>query len=106
MGHLVIACYRPHAGKAAALLDCVRVHVPTLRAQGLITERPPQVLRAADGTLLELFEWKSEDAVKSAHENPAVQELWGRFAAVCDFVTLGTLAEAAEMFPHFEPVAL
>jgi hypothetical protein len=106
MGHHVIACYRPHAGKDSELLQCVRDHVPTLRKQGLITDRPAQVLRAKDGTLLELFEWTSEDAVERAHHDPVVQALWERFASVCDFVALGTLPEAQEMFPHFEPVLL
>jgi len=104
MGHLVIACYRPKAGQDAALLDCVRDHQPALRKEGLVTDRPAVVLRAQDGTLLELFEWKSEQAVEAAHHNPAVQAVWGRFFAICDCVKLSDLAESAEMFPHFEPV--
>ena len=36
--------------------------------------------------------------------NPAVLALWERYAACCDYVTLGDLAEAGIMFPGFELV--
>ncbi len=106
MGHLVIACYRPKPGQDAALLNCVRDHLPALRKEGLATDRPSVVLRAGDGTLLELFEWKSEEAVAAAHHNVGVQAIWSRFFALSDCVKLSDLAESAEMFPHFEPVTL
>ena len=102
MGHLVIACYRPKPGQDAALRACVRDHVPTLRKLGLATSRPTVLLRAADGTLLELFEWTSAEAVERAHHDPAVGVIWGKFFEICDCVKLSDLAEAAEMFPHFE----
>jgi hypothetical protein len=104
MGHLVIACYRPKPGQDAALRAAVHDHVPTLRKLGFATARPSTLLRAADGTLLELFEWTSAEAVERAHTDPGVQAIWGRFFAICDCVKLSDLAESAEMFPHFEPL--
>jgi hypothetical protein len=104
VGHLVIACYRPKPGRDAELLDCVRDHMPALRKAELVTGRQSIVLRAQDGTLLELFEWKSAAAVEAAHTHPIVQAIWGRFFEVSDCVKLKDLAEAAELFPHFEPV--
>jgi hypothetical protein len=62
------------------------------------------VLRAADGTLLEVFEWVSQAAIGAAHTKPAVLALWERYAACCDYVTLADLAEAKTMFPGFELV--
>jgi quinol monooxygenase YgiN len=106
MGHMVIAAFRPKPGKDADLLACTRDHLPILRAEGLVTERPSVVLRAQDGSLLEIFEWKSQAAVDAAHTNPRVLALWERYSACCDYITLGDLAEAASMFPHFELVAL
>ena len=106
MGVFVIAAYRPHPGKEADLLQLVREHLPILRGEGLATERPPLVLRAADGTLLEVFEWASNEAVERAHASPAVQKLWERFGAVSDYAKLADLREAGEMFAHFEPVDL
>jgi quinol monooxygenase YgiN len=104
MGHVVIATYRPKPGQEKQLLEVVRTHVPILRQQGLATARPVQVLRASDGTLIEIFEWLSEEAVEKAHTNPVVQKLWERFGRVSDFGTLAGLPGAQQPFPHFEPV--
>lgn len=101
MGIMVIASFRPKPGMAAALDACARDHLPILRAQGLATDRPPVVLRAGDGSLLEIFEWVSEAAIESAHTNPAVLALSERYAACSDYITLGDLAEAKTMFPSF-----
>jgi len=106
MSNLVVAAFRPKPGKDADLLACTRDHLPILRAEGLVTERPSLVLRAGDGALLEIFEWRSEAAVEAAHANPRVQALWARYEACCDYITLADLAEAKSMFPHFELVVL
>jgi len=104
MGEMVIACYRPKPGKDADLLELVRGHVPALREQGLATERPVIVLRASDGTIVEVFEWRSAEAVERAHHDPVVQRLWERFMLVSDFGTLAELPGSSEPFPHFEPI--
>ena len=104
MGRMVIALFRPKPGKSEDPMACMRDHLPVLRAQALATNHPSVVLRAADGTLLEVFEWVSQAAIDAAHTNPAVLALWERYAASCDYVTLGDLAEAGVMFPGFELV--
>lgn len=106
MGQFSIAAYRPKPGKAEELLQLTRQHQPVLRSQGLVTDRPPYVMRAKDGTLVEVFEWKSREAVESAHTNPEVVKLWERYSAACDYVPLSDLEEAKEMFAGFEPVEL
>jgi quinol monooxygenase YgiN len=103
-GVCVIVAYRPKPGKEAELLALVRARIPTLRQEGLVTERAPVVMRAKDGTLLEVSEWKSRAAIEAAHRNPNVLALWSRFFAACDCVPLNTLAETGEMFAGFEPV--
>ena len=106
MGKIVIALFRPKPDKAADLMACMRDHLPVLRTQGLATSRPSVVLSAADGTLLEIFEWVSQAAIDSAHGNPAVLALWQRYAACCDYITLGDLTEAKTMFPGFALVEM
>jgi quinol monooxygenase YgiN len=106
MGVLVIACYRPHPGRAVELLELVRGHVPALRVQDLATEREPIVMRAADGTILEVFEWASQDAIERAHANPVVQDLWKRFEAVCSYVKPADVAELHALFAPLRPVDL
>jgi hypothetical protein len=87
-------------------MGCMRDHLPVLRTQGLATDRPSVVLRAGDGTLVEIFEWASHAAIAAAHANPEVGKLWTRYSACCDYVTLADLAEAKAMFPEFALVAL
>jgi hypothetical protein len=104
MGSISVACYQPKPGCEGALLDLVRVHLPPLRAQGLVTERTSIVMRTADGTIIEIFEWTSREAVAGAHTNPVVLSLWKQFEAVCSYVTPSSLAEFGNLFAHFEPV--
>lgn len=104
MGVCVIACYRPLPGKERELLAAVRDHVDVLRGEGLCTDRKPILMRAADGTIVEVFEWSSKDAVEAAHDNAAVLALWKRFESVCTYERLGQLSEANQLFSSFEPV--
>src|ERR1017187_2771870 len=104
MGSISVACYKPRPGCEAALLELVRNHLPPLRAQGLVTERPSIVMRTADGIIIEVFEWVSQEAIAGAHSNPAVIDLWKRFEAVCTYETPSNIPEFQKMFSHFEPV--
>jgi quinol monooxygenase YgiN len=103
-GVIVIVAYRPKAGRENELLELVRSRVPTLRKENLVTNRVPTIMRAC-GTLIEVSEWKSREAIDAAHKNPNVLAMWDKFFALCDCVPLNTLAEAKEMFAGFAPVA-
>lgn len=100
---LSIVAYRAKPGKEAELQALAREHTPFLRSLGLATDRPHILATAADGTLVEVFEWV-EGGIEKAHHHPAVGELWQRYAAVCDFVQLNALEESAQMFANFTPM--
>ena len=100
----VIACYRPKPGQEAALQELVRDHVPALRRRGLATARAPIAMRAADGTLVEVFEWTSAQAIAAAHTHPEVHAMWAAFGKACDYVKLSQLAEAQSLFAEFSPL--
>jgi quinol monooxygenase YgiN len=104
MGSISVACYKPKPGCEEALLELVRNHLPPLRAQGLVTERPSIAMRTADGTIVEIFEWVSQEAIAAAHNNPAVLDLWKRFEAVCSYETPSNLPEFQNMFAHLEAI--
>jgi len=103
-GVCVIVAYRPKPGKEKELLDLVRSRVPTLRKEGLVTDRVPTIMRSKDGTIVEVSEWKSQEAIDAAHKNKNVWAMWNKFFELCDCVPFKTLAEAGEMFPNFEPL--
>ena len=104
-GVVVIVAYRPKPGKENELIDLVRSRVPTLRKEGLVTDRVPTIMRSRAGTIIEVSEWKSREAIDAAHKNPNVLAMWNKFFAICDCIPLNTLAEANEMFSGFEPIA-
>ena len=59
-----------------------------------------------DGTVIEVFEWRSSEAVDSAHANPAVRALWSEFDAACDYLPIGVVPEAQRMFSEFDALPL
>ena len=103
MGRIVIVAYKPKPGKAAALKELTKTHVSRLKKEGLVTDREPVNMETADGTVIEVFEWLSEEAIKLAHSNPAVHQIWADYAEVCDYVPLNTLTEAGNLFAEFIP---
>jgi quinol monooxygenase YgiN len=103
-GVVVIVAYRPKPGKENELVDLVRSRVPTLRKEGLVSDRVPTIMRSRDGIIIEVSEWKSREAIDAAHKNPNVLAMWNKFFALCDCIPLKSLAEAEEMFAGFEPV--
>ena len=104
MGRFVIVAFKPKPGQSEALAALVVRHLHVLRAQNLVTDKAPYVMHAANGTVVEVFEWRSPDAITAAHSNPAVQALWAEFAAACDYVPLASLDEAQHLFAEFDSV--
>jgi quinol monooxygenase YgiN len=103
-GIVVVVAYRPKPGRERELLDLVRSRVPTLRKEDLVTERVPVIMRAKDGTIIEVSEWKSDQAIEEAHKNPRVLAMWEEFFALCVCVPLKSVPEAGTMFAGFEPL--
>ena len=103
MGSISVACYKPRPGREEALLELVRKHLPPLRSEGLLPSAPI-VMRCADGTIVEIFEWVSQEVITGAHKNPVVLDLWKKFEAVCWYETPANIAEFQNMFGHFEPM--
>ena len=101
---IVIAMYKPHEGRESALLELVGGHVSTLQELGLATSRAPIVAKSSDGTLLEVFEWSSEEAAQAAHQHPTVGRIWEQIGMVAGISTLSAIPESAQPFAHFEPV--
>ena len=106
MGRFVIAVYKPRPEKESALLELVARHWPLLSQERLVTDRKPYVMQAADGTVLEVFEWASGEAIDKAHANQAVLAMWEQFAAVCEYVPVSAVPEAGQLFSEFTPLSL
>jgi hypothetical protein len=95
MGRIVIVAYKPKPGKADALKELTKTHVPRLLKEGLATNREPVIMEAADGTIVE---------VANAHQNPEVLKMWKEYFELCDILQLNSLTETGDMFATFNPV--
>jgi quinol monooxygenase YgiN len=101
MGIIAIATYRPKSGQEDAFLALLKTHVPTLRDQGLVTEQQAYAMRSDNGTIVEVFEWVSEQAKRTAHDDPIVMDCWRKFFGLADIVSLDSLGEAKAPFAGF-----
>jgi hypothetical protein len=79
-------------------------HLRILKSQDLVTDRTSIIMEAKDGTIIEVFEWKSEAAIEAAHTNPVVQAMWEEYTAVCEYVPIAAVAEAHQLFSEFAPL--
>lgn len=104
MGLIVICAFRPKPGKEQDLLNVIKEHVPILRKLGLATDRANHIMKAQDGTIVEVFEWKSQQAIDEAHSHPAVLDMWKKFEACCEYIPFTGLDESKNPFSHFTPV--
>jgi hypothetical protein len=100
---IVIAGYKPKTGKAEVLRQLMREHLLILKQQNLVTDRASIIMEAQDGTIIEVFEWKSKSAIEQAHTNPAVLEMWRKYAEACEYIPVGQVAEAGNLFSDFTP---
>jgi len=103
---IVIASYKPKVGKEEGMKEVLRDHMPILRKENLITDFPAIVLKAKDGSYIEIFEWKSKEAIDKAHHNGNVKALWKRFEEICTYINLSDIEECKNLFAAFEPVKL
>jgi hypothetical protein len=104
MGVIVMACYKPKDGKAAGLKELMKTHLLRLKAEGLVTDRESIIMEAADGTIIDVFEWLSAEAIQNAHTNQAVLQMWGEYGEVCDYIPVDSVAESANLFSSFNPL--
>lgn len=99
-----IALYRPLEGKQQELLEIIETHTPLLAQKGLLTEFKPILLCSGNGTYIELFEWKSQEAKEKAHQSNDVRALWERMMKIVEMKELSSISEANQIFPNFKRI--
>jgi len=104
MERIVIVGYRPFKGKGAELIELSKSHWNMLHELDLVTDRKPIIMQATDGTIVEVFGWKSKKAMEEAHSNPDVLKMWTEYSKVCEYVPIATIKEAENLFSEFTPI--
>lgn len=105
-GQFAIACYMPKLGQEQKLLELLREHALILRSEGFLTDKLPYVMQARDGTVIEVFEWKSPEAKQEAHRNAAVSQVWQKFGDCAEYPPLANLEECRRPFASFVSIKL
>ncbi len=103
MERIVIVAYRPKPNCGNALFKLVKAHHGRLQAEALVSDRIPITVQSVNGDIIEVFGWRSEEAIETAHTNKAVQKMWAEFAEVCDFIPVSEVPEAVQLFSEFTP---
>ncbi len=102
----VIATYRVKKGEEDAFRGHLAKHWPTLREHNLATEEPPLIFRGEDEGqepfYVEVFAWRDQAAVDTAHQLPEVMAIWEPMGNHC--AERG--GRPAMEFPHVERVEL
>lgn len=101
---ITIVAYKPLPGKEHELTILVSTHHPRLLKIDLVTDREPIVMQAEDGSILEVFEWKSKEAIQAAHSHPDVLAMWKEFSEVCNYLPTSAVKEIGNMFSEFTPI--
>ncbi len=101
---LTIPTYKAKPGHESALEALVRRHVPMLREHGFLTDADNHLAQTADGTWIEVFEWKNEQLKDDAHQHPAVRELWGAMMEIAEFPPLASMEACRGPFVSFPAV--
>jgi len=86
MSLVFMALYRPKTGEENELKEILKVHIPTLRE------------------IIEIAEWKSNEAIEKAHQSENVRSVWNKISSLAELTSLSSLAEAQVPFPNFKPL--
>ena len=99
---LAFAAYKPKPGQEEELMKLVEKHLPKLRELELAAARENYIAKSQDGTIVEIFEWESMDAISAAHQHPAISDIWEKMTLVADFLPINQLPECRGPFADFK----
>ena len=102
----VIATYRVKKGEEDAFRGHLAKHWPTLREHDLATDALPLILSGEDEGqepfYVEVFAWRDQAAVDTAHQLPEVMAIWEPMGKHC----ADRGGRPSMEFPHVERVEL
>jgi len=106
MSLIAIAAYKPLPGFDTGFKEVLKNHTNVLREEGFITDQKVYQMQAIDGTVIEVFEWISEEAKEDAHNNPRVMELWSRLHEYAEMAKLMDIMECHAPMASFRGLHL
>ena len=104
MERIVLVSYQSFEDKESELEKLLLNHWAILNEEGLVSERRPVIAKASDSTYIEIFGWKSKEAIEEAHTNKKIQDLWLKFSKICNYIPANDIKEFNSLFSEFEPL--
>ena len=104
MERIAIVGYKPFQGKEAELLELMKTHWQKLDEENLVSKRKSIIMQSSNGTVIEVFGWKSKEAIEKAHSNPVVNKMWEDYSKVCEYIPISDLEESSNLFSEFTPI--
>ena len=104
MERITIVGYKPFKGKETELLELIKTHWQELNEENLVSQRKSIIMKSSNGTIIEIFGWKSKEAIELAHSNPVVQKMWTEYSEVCEYIPISDLEESSNLFSEFTPI--
>lgn len=106
MGQFVMVAYTPKPEREPQLVAAARAQLQLLTRLQVLGDRPPALMRAADGTLVAVLEWRSAKALLRAQSNDEIRQLSATIAESCQRRPLASLAECQKLFAEFDSIEL
>jgi hypothetical protein len=99
-----IIVYKPYKGREKELFSAVKASYIDLRKGGYVTMEPPKLMWAKDSSLILIFEWLSEQMIRTAEADPLIQKHWMVISKLCEFEKPMNLIEFQGPFSEFETI--
>lgn len=104
MSRTFIIVYKPYKGREQELLPAVIASYRDLLKGGYVTSTPPKLMKAVDGSIILIFEWKDEHMKNTAQTDPVIQQHWMLISKLCQFEKPMNIIEFQQPFAEFETI--
>jgi hypothetical protein len=101
MPETVVCTYRVETSAAGEFREVVSRHFPALLELGLVLPEPRMLLESLKPpdkpVFVEVFAWRDQAAIETAHSHPKVLAVWERMGPLCE----ARDGLPAQEFPHY-----
>jgi len=99
-----IIVYKPYKGREQELLPAVKASYVDLVKSDYVTRDAPKLMKTTNGSIILIFDWKSEEMINRAQADPIIQNHWMKLAKLCEFEKSANLVEFQQPFSQFEAI--
>jgi hypothetical protein len=106
MRRTFIVVYKPYKGREQELVPAIVASYRDLHQRGYVTAQPAKLMKAANGSIVMIFDWKDENMKNNAQADPVIQQHWMALSKLCEFDKPMNLIECQQPFSEFEAIEI